>query len=36
LVEKIKKEFEDGKDLILGVIAGCGQEKIIAFREASK
>jgi len=33
MVEKIKKEFEAGKDLIIGVIAACGQEKIVSFRE---
>jgi len=36
LVAKIKAEFGNDKDLIVGVISACGQEKLVAFREANK
>jgi len=35
MVEKIKADFEAGKDLIIGVLAGCGKEKIVAYREST-
>ena len=35
MVEKIKADFAAGKDLIIGAIAACGQEKIVAFRETN-
>ena len=35
MVNKVKADFEKGKDLIIGVIAGCGQERMVAYREGN-
>jgi len=36
MVAKLKADFEAGKELIVCVIAACGQEKVISYREATK
>ena len=35
MVGQIKTAFEAGKEVLVGVIAACGQEKIVAFRETT-
>jgi hypothetical protein len=35
MIEKLKDDFYNGKELIICVIAAIGQEKIVAFRESS-
>jgi hypothetical protein len=35
MVAAIKAGFESGKDLIVGVLAALGQEKIVSFRESN-
>jgi len=35
MVTKMKEAFDDGKDVLISVVAAVGEEKIIAFRETS-
>lgn len=33
MVGKLKTAFEDGKELLVGVVAAMGEEKVVSFRE---